>query len=59
MTAVNVPADGVASKKIAELDTGLQEDLVVQYVLRLEKDLGVTVNQAALRNVVGGSDSGN
>ncbi len=60
VTAVNLPADaGAASKKIAELDTGLQDDLLVQFVLRLEKDLGVKLNETALRNVIGGSDSGN
>jgi peptidyl-prolyl cis-trans isomerase D len=60
VTAVNVPADaGAASKKIADLGTALQEDVLVQYVLRLEKDIGVSVNEVALRNIIGGGGSGN
>ena len=57
VTSVNVPAAADA-KSAAALGTGLQDDLIVQYVLKLESDLGVQVNEAALRSIIGG-DAGN
>ena len=32
----------------------LSEDLIAQYVQRLQTDLGATINQDALRRVAGG-----
>jgi peptidyl-prolyl cis-trans isomerase D len=59
VTSVNVPAAaGADAKTSAALGAALQEDLIVQYVLKLESDLGVQVNEAALRSIIGG-DAGN
>ncbi len=59
VTSVNVPAAAAAdAKSAAALGTGLQDDLIVQYVLKLESNLGVQVNEAALRSIIGG-DAGN
>jgi peptidyl-prolyl cis-trans isomerase D len=41
-------------KRIADgLKSSLGQDLLVQYVARLEKEIGVTVNQAALAQITG------
>jgi peptidyl-prolyl cis-trans isomerase D len=51
------PADANAAdtKRIEEsLRTALGQDLLTQYVTLLEKDLGATINQDALRRTVGG-----
>jgi peptidyl-prolyl cis-trans isomerase D len=46
------------SKQIAEqLKTGLSEDLISEYVRRLQNDYGVSVNPGALQAATGG-DSG-
>ncbi|MDO8534320.1 MAG: SurA N-terminal domain-containing protein [Xanthobacteraceae bacterium] len=59
VTSVNVPAAaGADAKSAAALGAGLQDDMIVQYVLKLESDLGVQVNEAALRSIIGG-DAGN
>ncbi|MEA2841973.1 MAG: peptidyl-prolyl cis-trans isomerase [Methylobacteriaceae bacterium] len=47
------------SKQIAEqLKSGLTEDLVSEYVRRLQNDYGVSVNPAALQAATGGGDQG-
>ena len=38
------------------LSSSLSEDLLQQYVTRLQADLGVTVNEAAFRNATGGAN---
>jgi peptidyl-prolyl cis-trans isomerase D len=54
VTAANSPPEsGMTSQTVARLGAGLQEDLLVQYVTRLQSDLGVWVNEGALRNVTG------
>ncbi|MEX2127941.1 MAG: SurA N-terminal domain-containing protein [Xanthobacteraceae bacterium] len=53
------PAAEAASQRVAELATGIQDDILVQYVLHLQQQLGVSVNQTALRTVTGGGDTGN
>jgi peptidyl-prolyl cis-trans isomerase D len=58
VTAVTVPETATASQRVAELGIGIQDDLLVQYVMHLQEQLGVTVNQTALRTVTGG-DTGN
>jgi peptidyl-prolyl cis-trans isomerase D len=59
VTAVNVPAAaGADAKSAAALGAGVQDDMIVQYVLKLESDIGVQVNEAALRSIIGG-DAGN
>lgn len=39
------------------LSSSISEDILAQYVAKLQSDLGVTVNQAALRNATGGSQN--
>jgi peptidyl-prolyl cis-trans isomerase D len=36
-----------------ELRRAMSEDLLSQYVARLETDVGVTINQAALNQITG------
>ena len=58
ITRVNLPAPGPEAEQLdATLARNLQEDLLTQYVVRVQADLGVRVNEAALRQVTG--DSGN
>jgi peptidyl-prolyl cis-trans isomerase D len=59
VTAVETPAGaGADPKLLAELNVGVQDDILVQYVMQLQNKMGVRVNQEALRSVTGGS-SGN
>jgi peptidyl-prolyl cis-trans isomerase D len=57
VTDVNTPRFDPASedaKRIAEdLRRGLADDVMGQYLLRLQNDIGVNVNQAAVRQVTG------
>jgi peptidyl-prolyl cis-trans isomerase D len=57
VTDVTVPeADAAQMKQIATALTGAySEDLVNQYVSRLEKDIGVRINEQALNQVTGGA----
>ena len=58
LTDITVPdfdAGSAEAKRVAEAMRGqLREDLMAQYVQRLQADLGVTINQDALRRVAGG-----
>ncbi|WID97040.1 hypothetical protein QO058_01780 [Bosea vestrisii] len=38
------------------LTSSISEDILAQYVGKLQNDLGVQVNQAALRNATGGQN---
>src|SRR5690606_21814508 len=56
VTAVETPAGAETEpQQIAELNLGVQDDLLVQYVMQLQSRLGVTVNQEAIQTVTGGS----
>jgi peptidyl-prolyl cis-trans isomerase D len=59
VTDVTVPPLDPASadaKRIGDtLKTSLGNDLYAQYVARVENDIGVSINQAALSQIVGGS----
>jgi len=47
------------SKQIAEqLKSGLEQDLIAEYVRRLQNDYGVSVNPGALQAATGGGDQG-
>jgi peptidyl-prolyl cis-trans isomerase D len=47
------------SKKIeASLQTSYSDDIIGEYLARLESELGVTLNQAALNQVIGGGTPG-
>jgi len=58
VTDIIVPAldmQSQDSKKIAEtLNRAVAEDIAGEYISRLEKDVGVTINQSALNQVIGG-----
>jgi peptidyl-prolyl cis-trans isomerase D len=53
VTGVNVPATGGASPRSAGLGTSLQDDLLVQYVMKMQEQVGVRVNDALFRSVTG------
>jgi peptidyl-prolyl cis-trans isomerase D len=54
VTGVIVPdAGGAATPRVSQLGNSLQDDLLVQYVMRMQEQVGVTVNEAAFRNVTG------
>jgi peptidyl-prolyl cis-trans isomerase D len=40
-----------------QLKTALSEEVLTQYITKLQTDIGVTVNQAAFRQAVGGGDA--
>ena len=58
LTDITVPdfdAASAESKRVADaMRRQMSEDLIAQYVQRLQTDLGVTINQDALRRVAGG-----
>jgi peptidyl-prolyl cis-trans isomerase D len=47
------PASAEAKRIADDLKRGLADDVMGQYLLRLQNDIGVTVNQAAVRQVTG------
>jgi peptidyl-prolyl cis-trans isomerase D len=58
VTEVSVPAleaGSAEAKRIADdLKRALSDDVMGQYIMRVQNDIGVTINQAALRQVIGG-----
>ncbi|MBX6328459.1 MAG: SurA N-terminal domain-containing protein [Pseudolabrys sp.] len=62
VTAVEDPALDPASPEAKAIATSLEnayaDDVIGEYVARLESDYGVSVNQAALNQVVGGEPGG-
>jgi peptidyl-prolyl cis-trans isomerase D len=58
VTDIVVPTLDAASadtKRVVEtLDRGLSEDILGEYIAKLESEIGVTINQSALNQVVGG-----
>jgi len=60
-----VPPLDMASEEVKRtvdtLNRGLSEDLLSEYIARLESEVGVTINQSALNQVVSGGagDSAN
>jgi peptidyl-prolyl cis-trans isomerase D len=65
VTDIVVPSLDMASedakRAIETLNRGLSEDILAEYIARLESDIGVTINQNALNQVVSGgaADSAN
>jgi peptidyl-prolyl cis-trans isomerase D len=61
VTEITVPQltpDSADAKRIDDvLRRALAEDLYAQYVGRLEKDIGVTINRQALNQITGGSSA--
>ncbi|HLL27610.1 MAG TPA: SurA N-terminal domain-containing protein [Xanthobacteraceae bacterium] len=50
---VNIPPFAPTPAALKAITSGLEDDLLGQYVLRLEHDLGVSINEAALRSITG------
>lgn len=44
-----------AKRLVEALNRGLSEDILGEYIARLESDVGVTINQSALNQVIGGA----
>jgi peptidyl-prolyl cis-trans isomerase D len=59
VTDIVVPSLDVgseAAKRILEtLNRGLSEDILGEYIAKLESEIGVTINQSALNQVIGGA----
>jgi peptidyl-prolyl cis-trans isomerase D len=53
ITTVNIPPFSPTPATMKALTAGMEDDLLGQYVIRLENDLGVSINEAALRSIVG------
>lgn len=53
VTAAAVPAAAENAKIDAALTSGLQDDLLGQYVQKVQDDLGVSVNETVIRSVTG------
>jgi peptidyl-prolyl cis-trans isomerase D len=47
------PSSDGASRIADQLKRSLADDLIGQYLVRLQSDLGVSINETALRQVVG------
>ena len=62
VTDIVVPtldASGAEAKRTLEtLNRGLSEDIFGEYVAKLENEIGVTINQSALNQVVSGGNAG-
>ncbi len=58
VTDIVVPALDMASdeakRTLETLNRGLSEDILAEYIARLESEIGVTINQSALNQVVSG-----
>jgi peptidyl-prolyl cis-trans isomerase D len=48
------PASDEAKRMVETLNRGLSEDVFSEYIARLESEVGVTINQSALNQVIGG-----
>ena len=63
VTDIVVPTLDAASadskRTVETLDRGLSEDILGEYIARLESDIGVTINQSALNQVLGGGAGDN
>ena len=58
VTDIVVPSLDMASedakRALETLNRGLSEDILAEYIAWLESDIGVTINQSALNQVVSG-----
>jgi len=51
------PASEEAKRMIEALNRGLSEDIFGEYIARLESEIGVSINQSALNQVISGGAS--
>lgn len=56
VTSVDLPATAPPAQLIQQITQSIQEDLQVQYVSRLQTDLGLRVNEALMRQVTGAGE---
>jgi peptidyl-prolyl cis-trans isomerase D len=60
VTDISVPAVNLESEDVKKLKDTLQramnEEQWAQYVARLQKDIGTTINEAAVAQIVGGNN---
>ena len=58
VTGITVPQIDMASADAKRIQTTLvnaySEDILAQYIARLQTELGATINEAALAQVIGG-----
>jgi peptidyl-prolyl cis-trans isomerase D len=52
-------ASADAKRAVETLDRGLSEDILAEYIAKLESEIGVTINQSALNQVVSGGAGDN
>jgi peptidyl-prolyl cis-trans isomerase D len=61
VTGVTVPPLDMASTDARRIQSTLQsaysEDILAQFIARLQTDLGATINEAALAQVIGGTSN--
>ena len=61
VTEITLPpleAESAEAKRFDDLlRRAMSDDMLAQYVARLESDVGVTINQAALNQITGASPS--
>jgi peptidyl-prolyl cis-trans isomerase D len=56
VTSIDIPATAPPAQLVTQITQSMQEDLQVQYVGRLQTDLGLRVNEAAVRQVTGATE---
>lgn len=56
VTSIDIPATAPPAQLVQQITQSIQEDLQVQYVNRLQTDLGLRVNEAAMRQVTGAAE---
>lgn len=56
VVSIDIPTTAPPAQLITQITQSMQEDLQVQYVGRLQTDLGLRVNEAAMRQVTGASE---
>lgn len=56
VVSIDVPATAPPSQLVQQLTQSIQEDLQVQYVNRLQNQLGLRINDAAMRQVTGAGE---
>lgn len=56
VVSIDIPATAPPAQLVQQLTQSIQEDLQVQYVNRLQNQLGLRVNEAAMRQVTGAGE---
>lgn len=56
VASIEIPATAPPAQLLTQITQSMQEDLQVQYVTRLQNDLGLRLNEAAIRQVTGAAE---